>query len=144
MNWKLLFQLSLFGLVMGLGTVFFIPSNIEPFCWLAIFLICAWCIAKQTVARRFLHGLCLGLANSFWITTCHIVLFAQYAVRHMQEVQMMQSGPLGASPRLMTLFVGIIAGLVSGLIIGLSSLAAAKMVKPGVHAAPVAALRQSA
>jgi hypothetical protein len=144
MNWKLILQLSLFGLAMGVGTVFFIPSNVEPFCWLVIFLICAWCFAKQTAAKRFLHGLCLGLANSFWITTCHIVLFAEYAVRHVQVVEMMRSGPLGASPRLMVLLIGIIAGLVSGVIIGLLSLAAGKMVKPSVPAGPIAALRQSA
>jgi hypothetical protein len=42
MNWKLVFQLSLFGLAMALGTVFFIPSSIEPLCWLIIFLVCAY------------------------------------------------------------------------------------------------------
>jgi len=30
MNWKLAIQLSLFGLAMGVSTVFLIPSNIEP------------------------------------------------------------------------------------------------------------------
>ena len=96
----------------------------------------------EEVVRKFVHE--YKMTYPVLLTKLDDHLFAQYAVRHMQEVQMMQSGPLGASPRLMTLFVGIIAGLVSGLIIGLSSLAAAKMVKPGVHAAPVAALRQSA
>jgi hypothetical protein len=30
MNWKLIIQLSMFGLAMGIATVFVIPSNIEP------------------------------------------------------------------------------------------------------------------
>ena len=46
MNWKLIFGLSLFGLAMAIATVFVIPSKIEPFFWLAIFIICAIVIAK--------------------------------------------------------------------------------------------------
>jgi hypothetical protein len=34
MNWRLTFQLSLFGLAMGIGTVIIIPSNVEPLFWL--------------------------------------------------------------------------------------------------------------
>lgn len=40
MDWKLIFQLSLFGLAMAVATVYVIPSNIEPVFWLVIFLIC--------------------------------------------------------------------------------------------------------
>ncbi len=40
MNGKLILQLSMFGLAMGLATVFFIPSSIEPAFWLAIFVVC--------------------------------------------------------------------------------------------------------
>jgi hypothetical protein len=35
MNWKLILQLSMLGLVMSLATVFLIPSSIEPAFWLA-------------------------------------------------------------------------------------------------------------
>ncbi len=42
MNWKLILQLSLFGLAMAVGTVFVIPSNVEPLFWLAIFAVCAY------------------------------------------------------------------------------------------------------
>lgn len=30
MNWKLIVRLSLFGLAMGIATMFLIPSTIEP------------------------------------------------------------------------------------------------------------------
>ena len=63
MNWKLILQLSVFGLAMGIGTVFLIPSNIEPLCWLAIFIISAFLIAKDRREDHFLHGLFLGIAN---------------------------------------------------------------------------------
>lgn len=47
MNWPLILKLSLFGLVMGIATVFVIPSRVEPLFWLGIFVVCAYVIAKQ-------------------------------------------------------------------------------------------------
>ena len=68
MNRKLILQLSLFGLAMGIATVFVIPSNIEPIFWLVIFGICAYIIATRCSGRYFLHGLFVSLVNSVWIT----------------------------------------------------------------------------
>jgi len=135
MNWKLVGLLSLFGLAMGIGTVFFIPSNVEPVCWLLIFLLCAYLIAKQAPGMHFLHGLLLGLANSVWITAAHILLFDQYLAGHAREAAMMNSMPLPNSPKLMMGIVGPIVGLISGVIIGLFAYVAGKLVKPS--AAPI-------
>jgi hypothetical protein len=126
MNWKLILQLSMFGLAMGLATVFVIPSNIEPLFWLVIFVICAYIFAKQT-HRPFLHGLLLGLANCVWITSAHILLFTQYTATHAREAAMMQTAPF--SPRIMMAIVGPIIGLVSGVVIGLLALLASKVLK---------------
>ncbi len=106
MNWKLIFLLSLFGLFMGVATVYFIPINIEPFCWLAIFLFCAYMIARNTATSRFLH-----LAH------------------HAQESSLLAQSPLPTHPRLMMAIVGTIIGIVCGVIIGLLSLAAGKLTK---------------
>ena len=129
MNWKLVLQLSMFGLAMGIATVFFIPSKIEPVFWVAIFLVCAYAIARTTATKRFLHGLALGIANSVWIATAHIVLFEHYLANHAQEAAMMRSMPLPDSPRLMMALMGLVAGVVSGVVIGLLALAAGLMVK---------------
>ena len=129
MNWKLILQLSLFGLAMGIATVFLIPSKIEPAFWLVIFLICAYLIAKRTAGKLFLHGLLLGLANSVWITAAHVLLFDSYMARHAQEAAMMQTGPLAARPRLMMALVGPVVGLISGVILGLFAVVAGKLVK---------------
>ena len=127
MNWKLILPLSMFGLAMGLATVFVIPSNIEPLFWLVIFVICAYIIAKQT-QKPFLHGLLLGLANSVWITAAHILLFSQYIATHAREGAMMQTAPF--SPRIMMAIVGPVVGLVSGVVIGILAMLANKVVKP--------------
>jgi hypothetical protein len=129
MNWKLILQLSLFGLAMGIATVFVIPSKIEPAFWLVIFLICAYLIARRSPGKHFLHGLLLGLANSVWITAAHVLFFDSYVTRHAQEAAMMQNTPLGVSPRLMMTIVGPVVGLLSGMILGLFALAAGKLVK---------------
>ena len=129
MNWKLILQLSLFGLAMGIATVYVIPSKIEPVFWLVIFVICAFLIAKYSPGLHFFHGLLLGLANSVWITAAHVLLYDSYIARHAQEAAMMQNSPLGVSPRMMMAIVGPVVGLLSGVILGLFALVAGKLVK---------------
>ena len=129
MNWKLIFRLSLFGLAMAIATVYFIPSNIEPFFWLVIFIICAYLIAKNCSSRYFLHGLCVSLINAVWITAAHILLFDTYIANHAKEAAMMTKMPLPDSPRLMMLMTGPIVGLVSGLVLGVFAFIAAKILK---------------
>jgi len=134
LNWKLILQLSLFGLAMGLATVFFISSKIEPLFWLAIFLFSAYVIARAcpTPASRFLHGLLLGLANCVWIVAAHVIFATRYLATHAQEAAMMQSSPL--SPRLALVFFGALAGIGAGVVIGLLALLAGLMVKPAAPA----------
>lgn len=130
MNWKLTGLLSLFGLGMGIATVFVIPSKVEPLFWLVIFLICAYAIAKQSPGKHFLHGLVLGLANSVWITASHILFIDRYLAGHAREAAMMSTMPMYDEPKLMMAITGPIVGFVSGLILGLFAFVAGKIVKP--------------
>jgi len=128
MNWKLIVQLSLFGLAMGIGTVFVISSTIEPLFWLAIFIATAYIIARRAPGQPFVHGLLTGVANSVWVTGSHVLLANQYLARHAQEAAMMSSMPLPDSPRLMMALVGPVIGVVSGAVIGLLALIATRIV----------------
>jgi len=130
MDWKLIVLLSGFGLMMAFATVFVIPSNIEPAYWLVIFLVCAYLIARRAPGRHFLHGLCVSLVNSVWITAAHVILFSQYMASHPQEAAMMKSMPVPESPRLMMVLFGPIFGSIFGLILGLFAFLAGKFVKP--------------
>lgn len=132
MNWKLIFGLSLLGLAMAIATVFVIPSDIEPVFWLAIFLVCAFLIARKQPDRHFLHGLLVGIVNSVWVTGAHILFFSQYIASHPKEAAMMTTMPLPNHPRLMMACVGPIVGVISGLIIGLLAFVAGKIVKPAL------------
>jgi len=129
MNWKLIFLLSIFGLAMGIATVFVIPSKIEPAFWLVIFLFCAYVIAKRRPGLLFLHGLLLGLANSVWITAAHVLLYNAYISRHSQEAAMMRSASLPVSPRVIMALTGPMFGLISGVVLGIFALVAGKWVK---------------
>lgn len=132
MNWKLILGLSFFGLAMAIGTVFVIPSNIEPVFWLVIFLLCAYLIARARSAGHFLHGFLVGLVNCVWVTSAHILFFTPYLANHPKEAAMMQSMPLPTSPRLMMAIFGPIIGIISGILIGLFAFVAGKFVKPHV------------
>ena len=123
-DWNLVLQLSLFGAAMGIATVFVIPANIEPLCWLVIFVVCAVLIARRCTSHYFLHGLLVSVANSVWITTAHVVFFDPYVASHAREAAM-SAGM--SSPRLMMIATGPIVGLVSGLVLGLFAFAASKL-----------------
>jgi hypothetical protein len=126
MSWKLIFALSLFGLAMGFATVFVIPTKNEPFVWLGIFVVCALIIAKSAPRRFFLHGLCVSLVNSIWVTGAHVALYDKYVAGHAREAAMAAHyGP----PRLMMLAAGPIVGLLSGLVLGFLSFVASKLVE---------------
>jgi hypothetical protein len=140
MNWKLIFWLSLFGLGMAVGTVFFVSSGIEPFLWIAIFLISAYLIARHCPHRRFLHGLIVGVANSIWITATHIVFFTYYMGVHVREAEMMKSMPLPHWPRLMMVVTGPVVGIMSGILIGALALVAGHFMKPAQLKRPDPAL----
>ena len=132
MNLKLIIQLSLFGLVMAIATVFWIPSSLEPIFWVTSFIVFSYVIAKNVDDKFFLHGFLLGLANCVWITSGHILLYTYYAANHVEEMKMISNMPLEGHPRLNMLITGPMIGIISGLVIGLFVFIASKIVKKKV------------
>lgn len=127
MNWKVIIGLSLFGLAMALGTVFAISSKVEPIFWLVIFIICAFVIARRAASRSFLHGFLLGIVNSIWITSAHIIFFDRYIASHQQEAAMIQRMPASLSPRELMAITGPVIGVISGIVIGVLAWVATKI-----------------
>ena len=126
---RLVLALSMFGLAMGILTVFLIPSPVEPFLWLAIFVVCALLIARRAPSRPFLHGLLTGLLNSVWVTAAHLLLAGIYLSRHPSEAGMMAGSPL--PPRVMMLLTGPLIGLASGIVLGLFAMGATRLIRRG-------------
>ncbi|MGZ3755353.1 MAG: hypothetical protein ACXVAY_11730 [Mucilaginibacter sp.] len=131
MNWKLIFQLSVFGLIMAFATVSLIPANVEPVFWLVIFIFCAYVIAKVCTGNYFLQGLFVSLINCVWITSAHIFFYKTYIANHKEMADSFAQipGPLSVHPRLTMAIIGTFIGVISGLILGLFAFIASLIVK---------------
>ena len=131
MNWKLIFQLSVFGLIMAFATLSLVPTSLEWVFWLVIFIFCAYTIAKVCTGKYFLHGFLVSMVNCVWITAVHGFCFTYYTQHHPEMTSMSTNMPnyLATHPRQMMLIFGPIAGAISGLILGLFSFIASKIVK---------------
>ena len=131
MNWKLIFQLSVFGLIMSVASVFLIPETIEPGFWIAIFLFCAYAIARMCREKYFLHGFFISIVNSIWITIAHVLYASTYLANHPQMVSMNLQMPLIMQQHQRTTMavLGLPFGAVFGLILGLFCFIASKIVK---------------
>jgi hypothetical protein len=129
MNWKIIIQLSVFGLIMSVATVFLIPEMIEPAFWIAIFLFSAYVIAKACREKYFLHGLLVSLANCVWITAAHIIFYTTYIASHPGVAKFAEEHPfLPSHPRMAMLVMGPVFGIGSGLVLGLFAYVASKIV----------------
>jgi hypothetical protein len=129
MNWKLIFLLSLFGLGMAFATISAIPMKIEPICWLVIFIICAYAIAKNAPGNYFLHGFLVSLVNCIWVTGAHVYFYTTYIANHPDMVDMSAKLPMQDHPRWQMLVTGPVFGIVSGLVLGLFAFIAARLMK---------------
>lgn len=122
MNWKLIFQLSLLGLIMAFATILLIPEKIEPAFWLLIFIFCGYIFAKRAPGKYFLHGFLLSIANSVWIIIAHTIFFTSYLINHPDmSPEHMPHIPAEAlnHPRLLMLIMAPIFGAIFGLVQGL-------------------------
>ena len=127
LNWKLIIQLSAFGLAMAIGTVWWISSSIEPLLWLAIFILCAYIVAIKCQSQHFLHGFLISMVNCIWVTSAHVLFFASYAANHRAELKMTPFLP--EHPRLVMVLMGPVIGAFFGVILGLFCFVVSKMVK---------------
>jgi hypothetical protein len=135
MNWKLIFQLSVFGLIMAFGTLSLISEKTEWIYWLVIFIFCAWVIAKRCTGKYFLHGFFVSMINCIWITGVHFFFYGMYIKNHLDMESMgANMHVLANHPRELMLICGPFFGAIFGLILGLFSFIASKVVKSDVPA----------
>jgi len=130
MNWKLIFQLSVFGLIMAFATLSLVPQSLEWIFWVVIFIFCAYVIAKVCAGKYFLNGFLVSMVNCVWITAVHGFFFATYVTHHPgMEMSTGMPAYMVVHPRQMMLVFGPLAGAASGLVLGLFAFIASKIVK---------------
>jgi hypothetical protein len=133
MNWKLIFQLSLFGLIMAFGTISLIPEKYEFIFWLVIFIFCAVVIARSGTGKYFLHGFLVSIFNSVWITIAHVTYYSSYVLHHPDMAKMGENmHMLETHPKLLMLLLSPIFGAIFGVFQGLFAFIASRFIKPGV------------
>src|ERR1700734_425753 len=115
MNWKLIFQLSVFGLIMAFATISLIPEKFEFCFWLVIFLFSAYIIAKVCTGKYFLYGLLVGLINCIWVSAGHVFFHTSYIANHPQMAAMYSAAPapLSIHQRFSILIIGSFYGVLS-------------------------------
>jgi hypothetical protein len=130
MNWKLIFLLSLFGVALGIASVFTLSPIVEFVLWIAATLIIAVLIAKYAHGKYFLHGFIVAVINTFWVTLAQAGLFYTYIASHPEYLQMLEKLPpaLAEHPRRLIVYRSPVIAIISGLFVGLLSWIASKVV----------------
>jgi hypothetical protein len=129
MNWKLILLLSLFGLALGFATVSFIPSTVEPICWLVIFIVSSIAIAKKARGKYFLHGFAVSVINGIWLTAVHLLFFDAYVAGHPEFTEMLAGSGTAGNPKLFMAISGPIIGALFGVVLGGLAWIASKLFK---------------
>jgi hypothetical protein len=127
MNWKIVLLLSLFGVAMGVASLFGLTRGIEPFLWLLIFILYAWLIARHGQRKYFLHGFLGSVLNGIWISIIHASLYSFYLKNNPEMLQGLSRLPPSISPRVIMLIIGPIVGVLFGVIAGLFAFVGAKV-----------------
>ena len=128
MKWKTILLLSLFGILMGLNSVFGIVKNIEWLLWLIIAIVSAYILNKQTKKLLVTHAVITGLFMGILNAIIQSSLFDMYLANN-PEIEGFKQWPITIEPQDFLLMAGPFMGIVYGLVIGLFALLIKKISK---------------
>lgn len=115
MNWRLLVYLSLFGLVMAIATLQFLPFNFELILWVFVAGFCAYSIGKSTPQQTFLNGFVLGIIMTIYLVAFRVAFMATYVSGHTEILGRFSND---VSQRMIIAALAVITGVVVGVITG--------------------------
>lgn len=131
-------SLSALGLGMAFATIYSIPPNIEPICWVAIFLISTYFIASMAPGNYFLHGLIVCVIDCAFATVTEVLLSATYLSRHQLQVDMYAKiyDQTGLSSQQIILISRPALGVLIGILVGTLATFSSKYFAEGAVEAP--------
>ena len=120
MNWKLIFGLSAVGLGMAFASVYSIPPEIEPICWVAIFLTSTYFIASTAPGMYFMHGIIVCIIDCIFATATQVLLLDTYLPRHPLQIDMYAKiyAQTGLTPVQTILISRPALGILIGILVG--------------------------
>jgi hypothetical protein len=127
MNWPLILVLSLFGILMGLLSLFGLTHGIEWILWLIIAVISAAVLAKKVQTRLFVSGFLVGVCDGVFNSIIQSLFFGTYLLNNPQVAEQIDQIPAGIDGRFFSLLAGPFIGLIFGLVVGLLAVIARKV-----------------
>ena len=118
MNWRLITSLSLFGIVLGIASVFGFTSGREWLAWLCIGVYSAWRFANRSREELFLHGFYLGILTGCFSSVIQALFISTYLTNNPRMIEALNALPQGLHPAAVVLIMGPIIGTVSGVVFG--------------------------
>ena len=128
-SWVLVFLLSTFGALVGLGTVLGMKIENEIFLWCLIFVVYTLIIAKNAPSAFFKHIYITFIVDAIWISTLHIAYFSRYAWNNPFRTQMNFEYTQYIPSRVMEVIIQVVFCSILGSISGLITLYARRFIK---------------
>lgn len=130
MNWNLILKLSLFGLLMGVLSVFgLIPTGFEFFPWLIIAVISGYLMSRHTTKLIMTQSVVLGLFMGILVSVFQAVFFDKLIENNPGSLDGFKEIPTAMEPQYVLLFTGPFIGIIFGIVIGMIALGFKKMKK---------------
>ena len=129
MNWRLIFLLSLFSIVLAAASILGFIQSFEWLMWLVVGIYCGWQFAGKVTDDFFLHGFYLGILNGILNSTFKAVFFHAYISNNPRMAHEFANLPQDLSPQLVLLIMGPIIGAFSGVVFGVLAFLASRVRK---------------
>lgn len=129
MSWKIVFLLSLFGVVVGFADVYGLSGIAQIIVWLIVFVIFAVVIARRRESDYFVHALLASMLAGFWVGVVHAVFIGTFVAHNPQLRAGATMMPKSTHPRLIMVIMGPFVGAVTGVVAGVMAAVAGKIVK---------------
>jgi hypothetical protein len=129
MNWRLIFVLSLFSVIIGFASMLGLTKSYEWLMWLCVGIYSAFRFARITRDDLFLHGFYLGIFVGVFSAAIQAIFISTYLSNNPRMVEALNALPQSLHPAVVVLIMGPIIGAVSGVVFGVLAVVAGKLVR---------------
>ncbi|MBU0508948.1 hypothetical protein KKH27_08955 [bacterium] len=127
MNWKLIFVVSLLGVLIGLVSLFGLVDLNQWFIAIMWWLIAALILGRFAHKKYFGHGLWTGVIESLVSSTLIYLFFDTYVANNPKVAEQLAQLPPGVDARSMMLINMLVGVIIGGVVLGLLTLLSGKV-----------------
>jgi integral membrane sensor domain MASE1 len=138
MNWLLILSLSLFGVLIGLLSIFGITEGKEWWMWAIVVLVSALAIGLKAPGKYFKHGFLTSLISGVISSIFQYVFYDTYVANNATFAAQLSQMPEGFNMRITMLAGGPIGGALAGVVLGGLAVLMAKILGRTAEVSPVA------